>query len=86
MAFSTIILIGGILMLLMHRRTHNPQTTNLFGFFLASAGVFGIVFYFVGGGHLMSFVVPLALLAAVAGAWLIYSSRARRKQNSNNLG
>ena len=86
MTFSTIILIGGILMLLMHRRAHNSQTTRLFGFFLSSAGVFGIVFYLVGGGHLMSFVVPLALLVVVTGAWLIYSSRARRKQNSNDLG
>lgn len=86
MAFSTIILIGGILLLLKHRKNPTSQGIKLLGLLLTSAGVSNVALRLVGGDHLMHFVVSLGLLALVAVAWFIYSSRARRKQDSNSLG
>lgn len=86
MAFSTIILVGGILLLLMHKKNPTSQGVQLIGGFLTGVGGSGIISYLVGGAHLMHLVVSLGVIAVIAGAWFIYSSRARRKQDSNSLG
>lgn len=86
MAFSTIILVGGILLLLMHLKNRWTDHMLILGTLLTSLGASSITLRLLNGNELMHFLVLLGLLTLLGVAWFIYSLQARRKQHSNHLG
>lgn len=86
MAFATIILVSGILMLLIHWKNRWTDQTLILGTLLTSIGASSITLRLLNGDELMHFLVLLGLLALLGIAWFIYSFQARRKQDSSNLG
>lgn len=84
MAFSTIIIIMGIIFLVTSRTSAGSDNMLNLGVVMLSGGLTSLVTYLIGGGTVASLITVLSLLVIVGGAYAVYMSHTKKIEDQRN--
>lgn len=85
MAFSTIVLIMGVILLVTSLASSGSDLMFILGVLLSSSGLSSLVIYLIDFGSAASLITVLSMLVIVAGAYAIYMISAKKIEAHENL-